>query len=348
MEEQFYADRTYLRDLLKRHPEWTIGQYMSATGRSRSWVKQWRKRLQQAHPNDRPVLRRQSRARHTPPESIHPVVVERILEIRDRPPDNLQRVRGPQAIIYYLQGDNDLKASGDHLPTSTRTVWAIWYEHGRMVRQPKREHEPIERPEPMCSWQIDFKDVTSVPAERGGKQQHVVETFNVIEVGTSIALEAVVRHDFTGDTAIGAMPHTLLEHGLPECITFDRDPRFVGSWSGRDFPAPFVRFLLCLGIDVNICPPHRPDLNAFVERYHRTYGEECLNVHTPRGQATAHEVPHQAFLPPYNWERPNQAITCNNQPPRIAFPDLPHRPPLPTRLDPDAWLIAGPSLPATR
>jgi hypothetical protein len=50
----------------------------------------------------------------------------------------------------------------------------------------------------MRSWQIDFKDVTSVPAESGGKQQHVVETFNVVDVGTSVALEAVVRDDFTG------------------------------------------------------------------------------------------------------------------------------------------------------
>jgi hypothetical protein len=170
---------------------------------------------------------------------------ETALAIRDHLPNNLQRIPGPKAIIYYFQQDDDLKASGHHLPTSTRTVWAILNEHGRMVRVPKREHEPIERPEPMRSWQIDFKDVTSVPAESGGKQQHVVETFNVVDVGTSVALEAVVRDDFTGDTTIWAMTHTFLEHGLPERITFDRDPRFVGSWSGRDFPAPFVRFLLC-------------------------------------------------------------------------------------------------------
>jgi hypothetical protein len=122
-------------------------------------------------------------------------------------------------------------------------------------------------------------------------------------------------------------------------VTVDRDPRFVGRWSGRDFPAPLVRFLLCLGIDVNICPPHRPDLNALVERYHRSYGEECLDVHTPRDKVTAHEVT-QTFLHHYNWERPNQAITCHNQPPRITFSELPLRPALPTRIDPDAWLVA--------
>jgi hypothetical protein len=32
MAEQFYADRTYLRDLLKRHPEWTTAQYIPQQG----------------------------------------------------------------------------------------------------------------------------------------------------------------------------------------------------------------------------------------------------------------------------------------------------------------------------
>jgi hypothetical protein len=164
----------------------------------------------------------------------------------------------------------------------------------------------------MSSWQLDFKDVSSVPADPDGKQQHVVETFNVVDVGTSILLEAVVRDDFTSETALMAVTHTLREHGRPDHVTFDRDPRFVGSWTGRDFPSPLVRFLLCLDIEVIICPPQRPDKNAFVERYHRSYAEECLGVHLPQTCAAADEVT-QAYRQHYNWERPNQAVTCGNQ-----------------------------------
>lgn len=42
-----------------------------------------------------------------------------------------------------------------------------------------------------------------------------------------------------------------------------------------------------------------------------------------------------AFLMPYNLERPNQARSCRNRPPRVAFPTLPA---LPAWIDPDAWL----------
>jgi transposase len=68
----------------------------------------------------------------------------------------------------------------------------------------------------------------------------------------------------------------LQRSGLPAMLTFDRDPRWVGSASGRDFPSAFVRFLLCLGIQPTICLPHRPDKSCYVERLHRTYKYECL------------------------------------------------------------------------
>jgi hypothetical protein len=45
-----------------------------------------------------------------------------------------------------------------------------------------------------------------------------------------------------------------------------------------------------------------------------------------------------SFQQHYNYERPNQAITCGNQPPRLAFPALPLRPALPHTIDPDRWI----------
>ncbi len=37
----------------------------------------------------------------------------------------------------------------------------------------------------------------------------------------------------------------------------------VGGVSGRDFPSPLRRLLVCLGITPHICPPHRPDKHAY-------------------------------------------------------------------------------------
>ena len=102
-----------------------------------------------------------------------------------------------------------------------------------------------------------------------------------VDAGTSIALSAQAREDFHEQTAMEAVIAFLRQYGRPRQMTFDRDPRWVGGVSGRDFPSPLRRLLLCLGIRPHVCPPHRPDKNAFVERFHRTYGQECLHIYQP-------------------------------------------------------------------
>jgi hypothetical protein len=61
------------------------------------------------------------------------------------------------------------------------------------------------------------------------------------------------------DPAFEAVVHFLRKDGLPAMLTFDRDPRWVGSSSGRDFPSAKLGFLLCVGIEPNGCPPQRED-----------------------------------------------------------------------------------------
>jgi len=115
-----------------------------------------------------------------------------------------------------------------------------------------------------------------------GKKQHVVEIANFVDAGTSIWLHREVGADFDAEALLEVVAQFLRQHGLPHMLTFDNDPRFVGSPSGRDFPSALVRFLLCLGVEPNVIPPRRPDLNPYVERFHRTLSQEW----GPRPSAT--------------------------------------------------------------
>jgi hypothetical protein len=47
----------------------------------------------------------------------------------------------------------------------------------------------------------------------------------------------------------------------------------------------------------------------------------------------------EAFLTHYNDQRPNQARSCSNQPPRVACPAFPALPAVPEKVDPDRWLV---------
>lgn len=131
MEAELFAQRATLRCLARQHPEWTQAELATTLHRSRSWVVKWLARFKEVPPDDLEVLYARSRARHIPPPSTPKAVVERILAIRDEPPEHLRRVPGPKAILYYLPRDSAAQALGLPLPRSTRTIWKILRQHGR-------------------------------------------------------------------------------------------------------------------------------------------------------------------------------------------------------------------------
>jgi hypothetical protein len=214
MEAQWQADRATLRTLLRTQPHWTLADLAQAVGRSLSWVKKWVKRLRTAAVGDLQVLRSRSRARRHPPASLSPLVVERILAIR-----------------YYLEQEQELRERGAYLPRSTRTIWRLLRTHGRILPPEQRVHQPVERPDPLTSWQLDFKDVSTVPADPDGKHAHVVEVLDAVDVGTSILLDAQVHEDFSAETALEAVARIVQCYGLPVQVTVDRDPV---SWAANN------------------------------------------------------------------------------------------------------------------
>jgi hypothetical protein len=190
MEAHWVADRTLLRALMRTQPTWTLQDLAEATHRSLGWVKKWVTRLRAAAPDDDRVLHSRSRARRMPPPRLHPLVIDRVLELRDHPPVPFHRPLGPKAIMYYVEQDPVLKQQGLRLPRSTRTIWQILRHAGRMVTPGGRRRTPMERPAPMTAWQRDVKDVTTVPAAPDGKQRHVVEVLHTVDMGTSILVNA--------------------------------------------------------------------------------------------------------------------------------------------------------------
>ncbi len=97
-EARYIADRSLLLALWLPHPDWTNPTLALATGRSLAWVKQWKARCG-AEPHPAEAVWGRSRL-HPPAAPCAPVVIERILQIRDDPPEGLRRPPGPRAILY--------------------------------------------------------------------------------------------------------------------------------------------------------------------------------------------------------------------------------------------------------
>jgi hypothetical protein len=115
------------------------------------------------------------------------------------------------------------------------TIWKILRQAGCIEQNRRHKPRPLELRERGEAVQFDLKDASSVPADPDGKRQHVIEIANFVDAGTSIWLHREVRSDFDAEALFEVVVQFLCEHGLPQILTFDNDPRFVGSASGRDF-----------------------------------------------------------------------------------------------------------------
>jgi hypothetical protein len=125
MEAQWIRDRALLRSLMTQSPQWSHPQYAQAAERSLSWVKTWKVRLKQAPRDDMQVLLSRSRAHHAPYHRWDLPVIQRLGEMREQPPEHLQRVPGPKTLVYFLRAVS--------LPARTRRRGAALESH-RLAR----------------------------------------------------------------------------------------------------------------------------------------------------------------------------------------------------------------------
>lgn len=325
MEAIWQMDRMRLYMLRRDHPDWTLQQLADHLKYSLSWVKKWLRRFRAVAQPTLAMFEGQSRAPKRQPRQIVDRVRQAILSLRDELSELYRRVAGPKPILYHLNEDSTLKAQGVYLPRSTGPIYRVLKEGGR-IRERVRVHHPIERPEPMQHWEMDF-----------GQLSDHIEFLSVVDRGTSILVNTQALAHYNAETALFAVARLLLLNGLPQKLRFDNDTRFVGNWRTDGYPSALMRFLLCLGVEPDRVEPGKPQHKPFVERSIRTLKYESLWHEHPKDWREAADIlENYSFF--YNHERANQSLACGNRPPYEAFPGLPSLDQLPDQVDPDAWL----------
>jgi transposase InsO family protein len=328
-ESQRIYDRMTLHRLSLKHPDWKSAQLAEATGRSERWVRKWLGRFADVEEPHFSMYLSQSRAPKTRPRQTSEAVKDVICELRETLSEEYHRPAGAALIHHYLQQDERLKGQALFIPTSSRTITRILRERGYIQPPKKYERHPLERCAPMEEWEMDFCEIWL----EDGK----FEFFLVVDRGTSRVVYLEGCDGYRAASAIMAVCRLFLLNGLPKRLRFDRDPRFVWSWTADSFPAPLIRFLHVLGIEPVICPPRRPDKKPYVERCVRTFKHEWLDRFSLNTMADCYEAL-EAFPDYHNRERIHMGRACQGKTPDDAFPDLPILPALPQTVAPNRWL----------
>jgi len=110
-----------------------------------------------------------------------------------------------------------------------------------------------------------------------------------IEVGVSIPAARVVR----------VLEQLITLHGRPHAFRLDNGPEFTAQ--------VFTAWCEEQGIELRYIQPGKPDQNAFIERFNRTYREEVLDAYVFDAVSDVQALTDH-WLPTYNDDRPHEAL----------------------------------------
>ncbi|MGO4549478.1 IS3 family transposase [Lysobacter sp. 2RAF19] len=130
-------------------------------------------------------------------------------------------------------------------------------------RLPKRERVPLYVPErPDSVWSADFM-LDALACGRSFRTFNLVDDFNReaihIEVDTSITSHRLVR----------IFEQIRQERPLPQVLRTDNGPEFLGE--------VFVQWAKANRMAIQYIQPGKPNQNAYIERFNRTYREDVLD-----------------------------------------------------------------------
>jgi putative transposase len=175
-------------------------------------------------------------------------------------------------------------------------------------RVPGRLRQSLEAPRLLNHiWAVDFM----ADALYGGRK---IRTLNVIDEANREALAIDVALSIPSVRVIRILEELVAVHGRPLALRVDNGPEFISetfmTWCGEQ------------GIEARHIQPGKPDQNAFIERFNRSYRQEVLNAYVFDSIDDVQSVTDE-WIEDYNSERPHDSL--GRVPPRTFLP-RPERP----------------------
>jgi putative transposase len=160
-------------------------------------------------------------------------------------------------------------------------------------RLPKRERQHLLVPAELNAvWALDFMHDSLY----GGR---TFRTLNVIDEAYRGGLGIDVATSIPATRVIRFVEQRIEVHGKPKAIRRDNGPELVSQ--------AFIDWSREREIDVRYIQPGKPDQNAFIERFNRSYRNEVLSAYLFESIADVQEITDD-WLGRYNEIRPHDAL----------------------------------------
>ena len=160
-------------------------------------------------------------------------------------------------------------------------------------RLPTRLRRPLEAPLGLNTiWALDFMS----DALYGGRK---IRILNVIDEGNREALAIEPATSIPSARVIRVLEELVLVHGKPAALRVDNGPELTSE--------TFAEWCGGHGIDIRYIQPGKPDQNAFIERFNRSYRDGVLDAYV-FGSIDEVRRASEEWLEDYNCERPHDSL----------------------------------------
>jgi putative transposase len=160
-------------------------------------------------------------------------------------------------------------------------------------RLPYREAAPLGTPaEVNNTWTFDFMSDTLYSGRR-------YRVLNIIDEGVREALDIVVDTSITANRVVRTLEQLKGQRGLPRAIRVDNGPEMRAN--------VFAEWCHENRVRIDYIQPGKPNQNAYIERFNRSYREEVLDPHIFSTLSQVRDIS-WAWMLSYNEERPHSSL----------------------------------------
>lgn len=141
-------------------------------------------------------------------------------------------------------------------------------------------------------WALDFMSDSLMDGTR-------IRTLNIVDHYNRLCTGVKVAKNFPSRMVIDYLEQRIALYGKPQSIRTDNGPEFRSKL--------FQKWLHNRDIQWSRIQKGKPQQNAIIERFNKTYREDILDAHLFKSVEEANEITHR-WVQEYNNERPHQAL----------------------------------------
>lgn len=199
-----------------------------------------------------------------------------------------------------------------------KRVYRIYCQMKLNLPRRTRKRIRTRQPQPLNAqpvlndvWSLDFMRDTLYDGRP-------FRTLNVIDEGNREALRIECGTSITARRLVRVMNELIEVYGRPRAIRLDNGPEMTAE--------SFVKWAQDEGIALWYIQPGKPNQNAYIERFNRSFRAEVLDAHL-FDSVSAVQVLVDAWMSDYNDKRPHESL--GNVPPTVFLPRV-FQPPVST------------------